>query len=44
MNKEQYIEKITEIIKGISDTWLLKQIYRCAVNITKEQKGGVCHE
>lgn len=37
MEKKQYIEKIAEIINGISDTWLLEQIYRCAVNITKDQ-------
>lgn len=36
MDKEQYIEKIFEIINGIADTWLLKQIYRCVVNLTKE--------
>jgi len=35
LNKEQYIEEIIEIIKDISDTWLLKQIYLCVVNITK---------
>lgn len=36
LSKDQYIEKITEIINEISDTWLLEQIYRCVVNVTKE--------
>lgn len=36
MEKEEYIEKINIILKSIDDLWILNQIYRCAVNITKE--------
>lgn len=37
MEKEEYIEKINIILKGIDDLWILNQIYRCVVNMTKEE-------
>lgn len=33
---EYYKRKIIEMVDGISDVWILKQIFRCIVNITKE--------
>lgn len=37
MTKEKCINKVVEIINGISDEWLLEQIYRCAVNVVKDE-------
>lgn len=39
MSKKDYIKQIIKILLKTNDTWILKQIYRCAVNITRE--GGV---
>ena len=36
MDKNDYREKITEMIDNIEDIWILKQIYRCILNIIKE--------
>lgn len=32
----EYKELIIEMVHNISDIWVLKQIYRCINNITKE--------
>ena len=34
--KEFYRERIIEMAKEIHDTWILNQIYRFIINITKE--------
>ncbi len=39
MSKKDYIKQIVKILLKTDDTWILKQIYRCAVNMTRE--GGV---
>lgn len=36
MNKKEYIKQIVKILLKINDTWVLNQIYRCVVNVTKE--------
>lgn len=33
---EDYKSKIIELIEKIQDKWILKQIYRYIINITKE--------
>lgn len=33
---EDYKSKIIELVEKIEDNWILKQIYRCIINITKE--------
>lgn len=35
MSREDCIKGIMEIISITSDDWILNQIYRCAVNVTK---------
>lgn len=35
MNKEEYINAINVLISKIDDIWILEQIYRCVINITK---------
>ncbi len=34
--KDYYKQKIIEMVEKISDEWILKQILRCILNITKE--------
>lgn len=34
--KEYYKRRIIEMVDGISDDWILKQIYRFIINMTKE--------
>ncbi len=34
--KEELIKKIVDILSNINDLWVLNQIYRFAVNITKK--------
>lgn len=34
--KEMYREKIIKMVEGIENDWILEQIYRCIVCITKE--------
>lgn len=34
--KEFYRGKIIEMVEGIENAWILEQIYRCIVCITKE--------
>lgn len=36
MSKKDYIKQIVKILLSINDIWVLNQIYRCVVNITKE--------
>lgn len=36
MSKIEYLEKINEIINKVDDTWILYQILRFTVNMTKE--------
>lgn len=36
MSKKDYIKQIVKILLNVNDTWVLKQIYRCTVNMTKE--------
>lgn len=33
--KERYLEKIIEILRQIDNVWILEQIFRFTVNITK---------
>ena len=33
--KERYIEKIVEILRQIDNVWILEQIFKFTVNITK---------
>ena len=40
LNREECIGAITEMLQKTDDLWILWQIYRTAVNMTKEQKGG----
>ena len=35
--KKKYLKKIFFFFFGINDMWILEQIYRCAVNITKQE-------
>jgi hypothetical protein len=35
--KREYLKKIFKILSGINDMWVLEQVYRCAVNITKQE-------
>lgn len=42
--KEEYINGINDILGRLTDTWIVWQIYRFVTNITKDGKGGVCHE
>ncbi len=39
MSKKDYIKQIVKILLKIDNVWVLKEIYRCAVNMTRE--GGV---
>lgn len=41
MNREECIGAITEILHKTDDLWILWQIYRTAINMTKEEKDGV---
>lgn len=34
--KEWYMEKIVEIVDQIDDIWILNQIHKFAINMTKE--------
>lgn len=34
---EKYCQKIIDVIKSVEDEWILEQIYRCAVNMTREE-------
>lgn len=34
--KDDLKRQICEMVEGIDSYWILKQIYRCIVNITKE--------
>jgi len=36
MSKKTYIKEIVKILLTVNDTWLLNQIYRFSINITKE--------
>ena len=36
MDKEQYREKIIEMVGQVEDAWILEQIYRFAINMTEE--------
>lgn len=38
MEREEYLSKISEIISGVTDIWVLNLIYRCIVNATKESE------
>ena len=33
-------KKIIAVINQIDDAWILRQIHRCAVNMTKEENTG----
>lgn len=35
--KKRYLEKTFKILSSVQDIWILEQVYRCAVNITKEE-------
>ncbi len=37
LNKE-YLKKIFKILSSVQDIWILEQVYRCVVNITREDK------
>lgn len=34
--KRAYLKKIFKILAAVHDTWVLEQIYRFAVNMTRE--------
>lgn len=34
--KNRYLKKIFKILSSVQDIWILEQVYRCAVNIIKE--------
>ncbi len=34
--KNRYLKKIFKILSSVQDIWILEQVYRCAVNITKK--------
>ena len=34
-NSRDYKENIIAMVNKIEDTWILKQIYRCIINISK---------
>lgn len=36
--KREYLKKIFKILSMVNDMWVLEQIYRCAVNITREDE------
>lgn len=38
MEREEYLSKISEILSGVTDLWVLNLIYRCIVNVTKESE------
>ncbi len=38
--RKEYVKKIFKILVSVDNVWILEQIYRCAVNITKDEKGG----
>lgn len=38
MSKIEYLEKINEIINKVDDTWILNEIYRFTLNMTKESE------
>lgn len=40
MNREECIASINEILQKTDDLWIVWQIYRTVVNMTKEQEGG----
>ena len=42
--KDEYIIGINEVLGRLTDIWIVWQIYRFAINIKKDEKGGVCHE
>lgn len=33
--KRAYLKKIFKILAAVHDTWILEQVYRCAVNMTR---------
>lgn len=34
--KRKYIKEIVKILRQIDSVWLLEQVYRCVVNVTRE--------
>lgn len=40
MTKEIMIAKIMEILVNEKNWWIVNQIYRFSVNMTKDEKGG----
>lgn len=34
--KKRYLKKIFKILSSVQEIWILEQVYRCAVNITKK--------
>lgn len=38
--KKDYLKKIFKILLNVQDVWILEQIYRCAINITKGETDG----
>lgn len=36
--RRTYLKKIFKILAAVDSVWILEQIYRCAVNITKEDR------
>lgn len=34
--KREYLKKIFKILSQVNDVWILEQVYKFAVNITKE--------
>ena len=42
--KDEYFRKINGILSAVTDTWILGQIYKFAINMTKDEEDfyGVC--
>ena len=40
MSRKERLKAIWKIISGINDSWILWQIHRTCVHMTKQEKGG----
>lgn len=38
--KREYLKKIFKVLNAINDPWVLHEVYRFAVNITKREDGA----
>lgn len=42
--KKKYLKKIFKVLVAVDNIWISEQVYRCAVNIAEDKKGGVCDD